>query len=244
MSALTLLCFPYAGGASVIFRGWDDALPSWVKVRPVDLPGHGKRRSEPVISEWPGLIASLLRQEGRIAEAPYAIFGHSMGALIALELAHALREKGGREPAWLGLAACRAPARREVSPNWLHCPEEEVLAELRSLGGTPDEFLENRELLDLTLPLVRSDFHLCGTHRRPRREPLGCPISVFGGTADEDVSNPRSNLTTWQEETSGPCFLTMIEGDHFFIETRRTETLTAIRRSLSDLRTAMELIDG
>lgn len=243
MSRLNLLCFPYAGGTSTIYRGWGKTLLPWIKVQALDLPGHGVRRLEPSISDWPSLIDWLLRQVDDVTKQPYAIFGHSMGSLIALELAHALRDKG-REPKWLGFAACRAPSQRERELKWLHCPEQELLDELRSLGGTPNEFLENRELLDLVIPAIRSDFHLCGSHVRPERKRLTCPITVFGGTDDEEVSLPRTRLAAWQEETSGPCFLTMIDGNHFFIESRRTETLMAVRKSLSDLRTAMELINA
>lgn len=243
MPRLSLLCLPYAGGTSSIYRGWSKALPPWIRVVAFDLPGHGVRRLEPSISDWPALIDWLLPQVEDVTQQPYAIFGHSMGCLVALELAQALRDKG-REPKWLGLAACRAPSQREKELKWLHCPERELLDELRSLGGTPRELLENRDLLDLLVPAIRSDFHLCGSYTRSERHRLTCPITVFGGTGDHEVSLPRTNLTAWQDETSGPCFLTMIDGDHFFIDSRRTETLMAVRKSLSDLRAAMEFFDA
>ncbi|MEZ2127559.1 MULTISPECIES: thioesterase II family protein [unclassified Sinorhizobium] len=243
MPGLNLLCIPYAGGTATIYRSWNNALPPWTKVHAFDLPGHGARRLEPLVSDWSSLTGWLLRQVEDIVHEPCAIFGHSMGALLALELAHALRARGS-EPKWLGISACRAPGYRDKELQWLGCPEQEVLSELRSLGGTPAELLESRELLDLVVPVIRNDFHLCGTYARPERERLKCPITVFGGTHDEDVSHPRIHLTAWQNETSGPCFLTMIDGDHFFIESRRAEVLTAIRKTLSELRAAMGFVDA
>ncbi|MCW8060864.1 thioesterase II family protein [Agrobacterium tumefaciens] len=232
MRPLTLLCLPYAGGSSAVFRDWEGRLPSWIKVRAVDLPGHGMRTGEASLSEWEPLLDWLL-SELRWLRSPFAIFGHSMGALVGFELAHALRRVGRPGPVWFGASGCTAPSRRQREMKWLVCPEAELVAELQKLGGTPPELLQHRELLDLVLPTLRNDFHLCGSYSRADRAALDCPILVLGGTRDTDVSDPSENLSAWALETKGPCTVHMIDDGHFFIDSRRDEVLVKLAHSLA-----------
>ncbi len=236
MSGISLLCLPYAGGSSSIFRGWSRLVPNWISVHAIDLPGHGSRHGETSILNWDELTDWIMAEmKGRL-EASYAIFGHSMGALVGFELAHAVRKRHGQPPAWFGAAGCRAPSRRKAERKWLECPENEFIAELRRLGGTAPELLQNRELLDVVLPVLRHDFHLSGIYERRDRPPLNCPISVFSGTADTDVSEPPENLTDWAIETTGPCKVELLDAGHFFLNCCRDEVVASVVNALTAVR--------
>lgn len=247
-AALTLYCLPYAGGNAATYRGWGETLGPWIDCVPLDLPGHGRLRALPACRDWPGLIEALLdavEANGPPRTRPCALFGHSMGALVALELAHALRERHGCEPLWLGVAACVAPRERELDEarptHWLDCSTAEMVAELRRLGGTAEELLADAEFLDLALPALRADFHLCATQarrarsRETRREPpLSCPVWAFGGTNDS-VSERNENLSAWCHETAGVFRQRTLEGGHFFVETARARLIREIAAALEPL---------
>ncbi|OZI34730.1 hypothetical protein CAL29_14755 [Bordetella genomosp. 10] len=231
---LPLFCFPYAGGGTAIYRQWADGLPGAVIPIPVHLPGRGPRVQQPPVQTWPALLDVLLADLHPYMDRPLALFGHSMGALVAFELAHAMRERYGANPVWLGLSACVAPALREWEDKWLHCPRAELLDELQDLNGTHQELLRNDEFMALVEPVLRADFHLCGVYpREVGRPPLDCPILVLGGTEDKDVCDDSRKLKAWASETTGPTELVLLKGDHFFINTRRDAVLSIVSRSLT-----------
>lgn len=236
MSVVSLLCLPYAGGSSAIFRSWSRLLPNWIQVHAIDLPGHGSRHGETSILDWDELTGWVTAEMTQKLRGPYAIFGHSMGALVGFEFAHAMCKQYDRSPVWLGAAGCRAPCRRKIERKWLSCPENEFIAELRRLGGTPPELLENRELLDLVLPVLRGDFHLSGIYEHRHRLPLSCPITVLAGAKDADVFEPRENLTDWRIETTGAFNIETLNAGHFFLGECRDNVLASIVRALSSLR--------
>lgn len=239
MSQLTLLCLPYAGGSAATYRGWQSMLPQWVRVKPVELPGHGTRRFEKSISSWDGLMHWLTHETAPSLQGSFAIFGHSMGALIGYEFAQLLHQRG-QPPVWFAASGCKAPSVRKPELHWLTCPDEEVVDELRGLGGTPLELLQNRELLELVLPTVRGDFHLCGSYRYRLHKPLPCPIFVVSGTEDREVSEPFANLEAWRKETGAQSNIQLVAGDHFFLENRQAETTALISSELTALRAHME----
>ncbi|MGQ3027192.1 MAG: thioesterase II family protein [Ferrovibrionaceae bacterium] len=224
---VTLFCLPHAGACAAAYRGWTGQLPGWLMPVPLHLPGRGLRRAEAVVHDWPTLIDRLVRDALPHLARPYAIFGHSMGALVGLELAHALRGSGAGEPLWFGASGCTAPTRREPEPDWLDCPDATVVDELRRLDGTPPELIEDPEMLALLLPSLRADFHLCGTHAPPSRAPLSCPLLVLGGRSDEIAADP-ANLLDWARETAGPFNIAMFDGGHFFVETARGQDIATV----------------
>jgi len=232
VARINLFCLPYAGAGAGIFRGWEQRLPDWVGLRPVHLPGRGKLRHEAAIHHWPELIARLMADLAADLQTPFAIFGHSLGALIGIELAQAIRNRCGREPIWMGASASIAPAHRERDAGWLTRPATEVLNEVRQLNGTPAELLEHEELLELLLPVLRADFHLCGTFVTNFRRPLDCPVTAFGGL-DDPISTPRENLTSWSRETTGPFDLQMMPGGHFFIDQSPVPVIGKIATALA-----------
>jgi len=229
---LVLFALPHAGAGAAVYRDWPGRLPGWIELVPLQPPGRGVRHGEPILADWAVLMAVLMRDIEPYAGRRFAIFGHSMGALAGLELAHAVAARWGTMPLWLGASGCTAPARRKGETKWRDCPAGELLDEVRRLGGTLPELLENTELLELVLPVLRADFHLCGSYRPPVRPPLRCPLLALGGT-DDAVSAEPENLDAWSRETTGPFAVEMFAGGHFFIDGWRGAVIGTVVKSLT-----------
>lgn len=212
-----LYCFPFAGGGASTYRRWGAELPIEIEVRPVQPPGREGRIGEPAFRHVEPLVEALAAAlpddpgEG----LPFAFFGHSMGTLIAYELARLLRRQGCPEPARLLVSAHRAPQQPPREDPIHDLPEPEFRQRLRELNGTPEAVLEHPELMELLGPLLRADFALNETYVQAPGEPLACPITAFGGDADPDVT--VDDLRLWAECTTGPFHLHVYPGDHFFL---------------------------
>ncbi|HKX28577.1 MAG TPA: alpha/beta fold hydrolase [Blastocatellia bacterium] len=229
---LKMFCFPYAGGSAMIFRRWADSLPPTVQVIPVELPGRGARLKEEPLVSLPVLIDELEPRIHPLLDQPFVLFGHSMGAMIAFELARALRRKHGREPQALLVAGRRAPQIPWTEPVTYDLPRDEFIEELIKLDGTPKEVLEHAELMELMIPLLRADFQLVQTYQYQAGTPLQCPISVYGGL--EDHETPREKLLPWKEMTASGFAVQMLPGDHFFIRSNQSQLLELVGRELRE----------
>jgi medium-chain acyl-[acyl-carrier-protein] hydrolase len=228
---LRLFCFPHAGGGASLFRRWANQLPGEIEVCAVQLPGRENRLAEPPFTRMPLLIGSLVHAlDPYLQEKPYAFFGHSMGGFISFELARYLYKHYHTGPLKLFVAAQRAPQLPDREPPVHALPDKEFIEELRDLNGTPAEILQNAEVLEVTLPLLRADFAICETYQYIAGEPLLCPISAFGGLDDEKIS--RADLAAWRAQTRAPFTLRMFSGDHFFINNNQRELLQAISHEL------------
>ncbi|MFL5654926.1 MAG: thioesterase II family protein [Ktedonobacteraceae bacterium] len=227
---LRLFCFPYAGGGASIFRTWSEILPPQIEVCPVQLPGRESRLLEAPFSHLFSLIEPLTQALLPYLDMPCAFFGHSMGALISFELVRYLRRQHGLSPVHLLVSARRAPQLIAPDPPIHHLPEPQFVEELRRLKGTPEEVLQTTELLQLLIPFLRADFALCETYLYTPGEALTCPVSVFGGLQDEEVS--RDMLTAWREQTRGSFKLRLFVGDHFFLHAARASLLQALLQDL------------
>lgn len=228
---IRLFCFPYAGGGASLYRNWSKDLPSQVEVCPVQLPGRENRLLEKPFSDMPSLIATLSSVLLPYLDMPYAFFGHSMGALISFELGCYLRRyEQISKPACLFVSGHRAPQIPDPDPPTHALPVPEFIEELRRLDGTPEEVLQNDELLRLVLPLLRADFSLCETYLYNPEEPLQCPITAFGGLQDKSV--PRESIISWREQTNGQFKARFFAGGHFFLEKEQDAVLKALIQDL------------
>jgi len=223
---MRLICLPYAGGSAMIYARWKRTLPSWIDVLPLELPGRGARMDEPLHTD-PAALADQLADEliGAPLAAPYVLFGHSLGGLIAFEVAHRLLALGAPRPQMLLVSGTEAPAMRDGS-RWREPLSDDALRdELLRLNGTPSEALESTEIMRGALPVLRADFLMCGNYSYQRRQPLPCPVHVFGGELDETRTDA---LEAWRAETSAAFGLHMLPGDHFFIHTGQADLLNLI----------------
>jgi medium-chain acyl-[acyl-carrier-protein] hydrolase len=225
-----LFCFPYAGGGSLAFRTWANDLSPSVAVCPANLPGRERRLSETPFTHTQSLVEAIAEAILPYLDMPFAFFGHSMGAIISFELARHLRRRGGPMPSHIFVSGRRAPQLKVKDSVTYNLPEAEFAEELRRLNGTPRAVLENAELMQLVIPLLRADFEVCQTYQYTDEPPLNCPISAFGGLQDQEVSSEM--VEAWREQTNGPFRMWMLPGDHFFINSAQPHLLRILSQQL------------
>lgn len=226
-----LVCFPFAGGAASSFHGWSAALPAEVELCAVQLPGRERRLTEPPLRDVASVLQALEPALAPLLDRPLVLFGYSLGARLAFELARQLQARGS--PLLRGLVAAAAEAPRARLPRRMDAKDDAAfLAELQRYGGTPPEVLQHRELMELLLPTLRADFTLVEAPYTPG-EPLRCPLSVWAGTEDDSVS--LHALEQWREETAGEYRRRDFPGGHFFLRSAREQVLTALHEELRRL---------
>ena len=214
-ASVRLFCFPYAGGNSYIFRPWLDRLPKTIEICPIELPGRGFQLKSAPYRQIEPLVKAIALEIRPYLDKPFAFFGHSMGGLVSFELARFMRREYNLEPVHLFISGRRAPQTKDSKPPIHNLTQAEFIQELRQLNGTPEEVLNNDELMELLVPILRADFAVLENYHYTPEAPLKCPISVFGGLQDPEVE--LEQLEAWREQTIGSFSLKMVTGDHFFI---------------------------
>jgi medium-chain acyl-[acyl-carrier-protein] hydrolase len=227
-----LFCFPHAGGAASAYRLWPSGLPADLDVFGAQLPGRANRLGEPALSAIADIVLGLAPALRGLSELPFVFYGHSTGALIAVQLARALAMSGGPLPKHLIVSGRRPPHVADVAAPMHPLSDESLVAEVqRRYGGIPPEVLEDPEFLSLVLPSLRGDITANETFRDDSSPPLACPITVFGARGDEHT--PLPHLEEWRRVTSRSFDLRMFEGGHFFLHDNRTPVLESVRLILN-----------
>lgn len=227
---LRLLCLPHAGGGASSYRGWADALPPEVEVCPVQLPGRENRLAEPPFDRMAPLAEALADVVEPLLSLPFALFGHSNGALVGFELARTLRARGRPGPVHLFASGRRAPDLPPDRPPTHHLPDAAFLADLQELGGLPPQVLEHPELMEMLLPTLRADVASHETYEFQEQPPLAFPITAYGGLTDPRVS--REKLQAWSRHTAGPFVMRLFPGGHFYLQEHRTDVLRTLSGDL------------
>jgi surfactin synthase thioesterase subunit len=218
-----LYALPHAGGAASAYREWIAELAPVSRVVPVQLPGREGRYGEPMADSVQAVAAEAAKALIEHApDGPFAVFGHSMGAVIAFELACALAE-AGRAPASLVVSGHPAPHIRREGPAVHLMSDDQLRDHLASLGGTRAEILTDPALLELLAPTIRADYRLCDSYVCERRTPLEIPVSAIGGLDDPRVG--AEDLLAWARTTVGPFRVRRFPGAHFYLSERRDEVL-------------------
>lgn len=225
-AGLRLFCMPYIGGSAMIYRTWPLDLPDYVEVCAIELPGRGRRIRETPFSRLRSLVEALADSILPYLDRPYALFGHSFGALVCFELARELRNRPAPIPVHLCVSGAKAPQLLTDGSSVHMLPDPDLIDQVRRLGGTPEAVLENEEFVSALLPAIRADFEMLETYSYSDEPPLRCPILGLGGAEDQLVD--RASLQAWAEHTTTGFKVEMFPGDHFFIHQAQPQILQTL----------------
>lgn len=226
-----LVCFPCAGAGRSAFAGLNAALGPDIEVVSVELPGHGSRLDEEPLDSLSDIVKHLIPELLAYGNEPWIFFGHSMGCLVAYEVAHQLRSLGATGPLGILAAARAAPNLKDPGRDVHNLSQDNLVEELRRYDGTPPEVVESYELMQLLLPTLRADFKACETYQCPPRPPLEVPMVAYAG-----IDDPQTNIPTilaWQKHTRADFRFRLFEGGHFFVEASNESFVTALRQDVS-----------
>ena len=227
-----LFGFPPAGGAPVQYFAWPEHLPEEIELHVAQLPGRERRRHEPPLTDINHLLDELTSAVAVLADRSVALFGHSMGALLAFEVARRLRATDRATPCHLFVAGRRAPHVPFPYDPIHRLPDAEFMRLLQDrYGALPEAVRTNPELVEFFLPVIRADMTLLETYQYRPEPQLDCPITVYGGHADP--STTLRDLEAWAEQTRAGFRLRMFAGDHFFPQSHRLPLLKDISGCLT-----------
>ncbi|WAZ20004.1 alpha/beta fold hydrolase [Streptomyces cinnabarinus] len=234
--AVKLLALPHAGGSAPYFLPLARALAPGLDVLCVQYPGRLDRHREPALTDLRELAERVYRALVAAPAGPVVLFGHSMGAVLAYEIARRLESSGGGE--LLGVIASGRRAPHRFREETVHLRDDDgIVAEIRELSGTDPGVLDDEELLRMVLPALRADYRAVETYREtPGVSPLSAPVTVLTGESDSRVS--LDDARAWEELTSGTFRFRSFPGGHFYLNGRPGEVTAAIRESVEAFRSA------
>ncbi|MFC5323432.1 thioesterase II family protein [Bradyrhizobium oligotrophicum] len=230
---LHLYCLPYAGGSARVFNAWQQLFHPEIRIVSIDYPGRGTRIHEPLLDQVSQIADEIADTIAAERHARYALFGHSMGSIVAFETCHRLACLGGSQPELLVVSGHRGPNLPRRSPLMHAVSDERFIAYLGELGATPPDVIATDELMELFLPILRADFRACETYEPNPDRKLRVPMAVYGGLSDADVDGGA--LRGWQHETTGPCVVRLFPGGHFFIRDHAAIVTATLQRDLREM---------
>jgi len=232
MDAIKLFCLPYAGGSSAFYGKWRAALAPDIELVFVELSGRGMRFGEKLYQSFEQAVEDVyttIRAQIK-ADEPYAIFGHSMGALLAFEAVQKMQQAQQNVPDWLFLSAKKPPIEKYHEKMDTHTLSRQAFcAHLKELGGTPQEFFDSEALQDLFLPIIRADYRILSQHRpNPNIQRLNSQLIILNGK--EDIQ--EKDVLEWEELTNKTCDFHFFTGGHFYIQKHVATVHQLIRNKL------------
>ncbi|HET8853435.1 MAG TPA: alpha/beta fold hydrolase [Ktedonobacteraceae bacterium] len=223
-ACLRLFCLPYAGGSASLYRTWAEALSPEIEVGAVELPGRGTRQAEPPYTRFAALVAAVTEVLLPFSDKDMAFYGHSLGGLLAFEVARALQRHSGKPAMHLIVSGCRAPHLPDDGPDMADV--ETFLTYLRALGGTPHEQMVRRRW-----PLLQADFALRASYHYESEGPLlACPITALRG--EHDSAANESDTAAWREQAQHTFTQETFPGPHFFVHSAQDVLLQCVKRCL------------
>lgn len=232
MNKIKLFCFPYAGGSAMIYNRWKPFIDSRIELIPIELAGRGRRIHEGLYKDVKAVVDDvfyIIRED--IKYSPYSIFGHSMGAMISYELAQKIKNSNLPSPEHIFFSGRSAPhLEREDEKKYHLMDDDRFKKEVLQLGGTPPEFFEHPELLQLFLPLLKNDFRISESELSTGViNPLNVNFTVFLGK-DEDLTSAQCD--GWKKHTDKLCSIHYFEGGHFFLHDETDQIVRFINNTL------------
>jgi pyochelin biosynthetic protein PchC len=226
-----LVCFPHAGGTAAYFRSWREHLPRDVELFSVQYPGRLDRIGEPCVDDMDLMAASVTSAVQPLMDRPVALFGHSLGAVVAYEVARRIAVR--RPDTLTGLFVSGHPAPDRQRPGAKHLAADDILwQELGRLGGTRHEVLADPELRRVFLPALRSDYRLAERYKPRPGAPLACGVTALLGDQDSEVD--LSEARSWAAVTTGRFTLRVFTGEHFYLTGQGPEVVGEIVRRLTE----------
>jgi medium-chain acyl-[acyl-carrier-protein] hydrolase len=229
---IKLFCLPYAGGSAMIYHRWKRSLHGTIQLCPIELTGRGKRFTEPYYDSLLAAVEDVYELvKPELNRGPYAFFGHSMGSLLAYELARKIETLPHPKPLHLFLSGGNPPHLKNNEKIYHTMPEEEFKVEILKMGGTPREVFEHKELLEIFIPLLRADYKIIETYEfQPDHPVFDYGITGFYGKADEEATGDK--MREWQQYTKTQFWLHEYEGGHFFIHDYMDEIIQIINNTM------------
>ncbi len=224
----TLFCFPFAGGGASTYNFWIQKMKGKVTVCPIQLPGREERIMEKPYNNMTDMLDELEETIWESIRGPYAFWGHSMGGKIAYELEKRMEKRGKTAQCFL-VSGSRIPSIPEPNPIY-HLSDDEFKKALGRFEGTPKEILENQEMLDFFLPMLRADFTMDETYYDKEITVLRSPIEAFGGRKDREADEEA--MKEWRKYTEKTFHCHMFEGGHFYIREQEEAVLLEVQKCL------------
>jgi medium-chain acyl-[acyl-carrier-protein] hydrolase len=235
-AGMRIICFPHGGAGASSFNGWFRHLPNEIELVRVQLPGREDNNERPAFTRMEDLIPELFNQVHPLLDRPLAIYGHSMGALVAFELTRALRRNNCPLPVALLVSGRRAP-HKPLRRVLLHVlPEADLVAHLRKMGGTSADLLVRPKWLERYLPTMRADLQLSDIYHYRDEPLLTCPIHAFLGEEDNEMH--REDWEAWSEQAGGEFSRTLLPGGHVFSQSTQAILVSLITKVLTGRRAA------
>ncbi|GIO01166.1 alpha/beta fold hydrolase [Brevibacillus laterosporus] len=228
---MKLFCIPFAGGSASVYTSWKKAFLPDIELIPIELAGKGSRFNQPLYENIEQAVSDILSiLQSKLDSSPYALFGHSMGALLVFEVLHALKEQNAPMPITTFFSGKNPP---HIAPttNRHKLEGKAFWEEVRSMGGTPAELMTSTELMDIFTPILKRDFKLVETYApNLNRELITTPVTVLYGTKDDTVSVDR--MTEWSRHTSEDISFATFDGGHFFIQEHEQAVISLVNQTL------------
>ncbi|GAA1369356.1 thioesterase II family protein [Catellatospora chokoriensis] len=229
--AIRLFCLPWAGSGALGYASWRLPAELAAEVWTVQLPGREDRAGEPPLRTIPAMVETLRAAADPLLDRPFAFFGHSMGALLAFELARTLRGTGGPVPAHLFLSGMRSPDLPSWRPAASTLDDESLLCRLNEMAGPSGSALRDRDLLLWLAPMMRADFEACETYRYQPEPPLDIPTSLLAAADDTEVR--VDEVSEWRRHSKAAGPVLIFEGGHLYLLDHREQVLDQVAGELS-----------
>lgn len=229
---MKLFCIPFAGGSESMYFEWQKYLSSTITLNPVLLKGRGRKINEKFYSSIEEAVDDIFKHNFQaIEDENYAIYGHSMGGLLAYEIYYKIIEEGIKEPSHLFFSGCKAPHLSREKKKISDLSDEKLLLELEQMGGTKKEFIDNNELMEIFLPVIRSDFNMIEKYNYIQKDyKINCGVTILNGNRD-DIT--LTELLSWKELIQEKYKIHNLDGDHFFLESNLKNITSIINYTLT-----------
>ncbi|MGX1885242.1 thioesterase II family protein [Streptomyces sp. NPDC055287] len=230
-----LVCFPHAGGSASFYLPVARAMSPDTDVLSIQYPGRQDRRHESCAASVDELARGVADALAPWLDRPVTLFGHSMGAMVAFEVARLL-ESAGTQPLGLIASGRRAPSRTRPRQDPVHLRDDQgLMDEIRRLSGTDDRLLADEELLRMILPAIRGDYRVVESYEYRPGPPLNCPVLSLMGDADPQVTEEEAG--SWSEHTTGRFTKTVFPGGHFYLNSQGADVIRTISDHIRTTRT-------